>query len=194
MFSAKNSRLNVSIWLSLRLRATYPERVRSVFEIKDGRAMGRTHHVSAPDTKGDLLLAIGVGFLINLIIGVALPEIVPFVAGLVAGVIIKQGPWKGAVAGFFAGTLGGLASIGLWVATNLLSLPNGLWSVAFQTAIGILTATYAILSLSGGIVGAVVAVQHWPRLSLFLKDHRINFSFPFHLHHAPPVVAKKRES
>jgi hypothetical protein len=154
--------------------------------------MGSTSAVSAPDTKGDLLLAIGVGFLINLIIGVALPEIGPFVAGLVAGVIIKQGPWKGALAGFFAGTLGGLASIGLWVATNLLSLPSSLWSVAFQTAIGILTATYAILSLSGGIIGSVVAVQHWPRLSLFLKDHRINFSLPFHLHHSPPVVAKKR--
>jgi hypothetical protein len=154
--------------------------------------MGSTSPVSAPNPKGDLLLAIGVGFLINLIIGVALPEIGPFVAGLVAGVIIKQGPWKGAIAGFFAGTLGGLASIGLWVATNLLSLPSGLWSVAFQTAIGILTATYAILSLSGGIIGSVVAVQHWPRLSLFLKDHWISFSFPFHLHHSPPVVAKKR--
>lgn len=139
------------------------------------------------------MLAIGVGFLINLIIGVALPEIGPLVAGLVAGVIIKQGPWKGAIAGFFAGTLGGLASIGLWVATNLLTLPSPLWSVAFQTAVGILTATYAILSLSGGIIGSVVAVQHWPRLSLFMKQHPIRFSFPFHLHHSPPVVAKKRE-
>ncbi|OLD79078.1 hypothetical protein AUF62_00600 [archaeon 13_1_20CM_52_20] len=193
MFSAKNSRLNVTIWLSLRLRATYPERVRSVFEIKDERAMGRLSPDSPHDTKGDLLLAIGVGFLINLIIGVALPEIGPFVAGLVAGVIIKQGPWKGALAGFFAGTLGGLASIGLWVATNLLSLPGGLWSVAFQTAVGILTATYAILSLSGGIIGSVVAVQHWPRLSLFLKQHRISFSLPFHLHQSTAVVAKKRE-
>jgi len=177
----------------LRLRATYPERVRSVLEIKDERAMGRLSPDSHPDTKGDLLLAIGVGFLINLIIGVALPEIGPFVAGLVAGVIIKQGPWKGALAGFFAGTLGGLASIGLWVATNLLSLPSGLWSVAFQTAVGILTATYAILSLSGGIIGSVVAVQHWPRLSLFLKQHKISFSLPFHLHQSTTVVAKKRE-
>jgi Family of unknown function (DUF5518) len=155
--------------------------------------MGSTNPPSAADATGDLLLAIGVGFLINLIIGVALPEIGPFVAGLVAGVIIKQGPWKGAIAGFFAGTLGGLASVGLWVATNLLSLPNGLWSVAFQTAIGILTATYAILSLSGGIIGSVVAVQHWPRLSLLLKQHPINFSIPFHLHHSSAAVTKKRE-
>ena len=155
--------------------------------------MGSTSSVSTPDTKGDLLLAIGVGFLINLIIGVALPEIGPFVAGLVAGVIIKQGPWKGAIAGFFAGTLGGLASIGLWVATNLLSLPGGLWSVAFQTAVGILTATYAILSLSGGIIGSVVAVQHWPRLSQFMKQHTINFQLPFHFHHASTTVTKKRE-
>jgi len=177
----------------LELRAEYHETRLLLLEIKDERAMGSTSLGSPPDTKGDLLLAIGVGFLINLIIGVALPEIGPFVAGLVAGVIIKQGPWKGALAGFFAGTLGGLASIGLWVATNLLSLPNGLWSVAFQTAIGILTATYAVLSLSGGIIGSVVAVQHWPRLSLFMKQHRINFSLPFHLHHSPTLVTRKRE-
>lgn len=147
---------------------------------------------SLPDTKGDLLMAIGVGFLINLIIGVALPEIGPFVAGLVAGVIIKQGPLKGAIAGFFAGTLGGLASIGLWVFTNLLSLPTSLWSVAFQTAIGILTATYAIMSLSGGIVGSVVAVQHWPRISMFLKQHQIRIPLPF-FHHSATEIAKKRE-
>jgi len=190
---ARNSHLNVTIWVCLELRAAYHETRLTFLEIEDERAMGSTSPLSTPDTRGDLLLAIGVGFLINLIIGVALPEIGPFVAGLVAGVIIKQGLWKGALAGFFAGTLGGLASIGLWVATNLSSLPNGLWSVAFQTAVGILTATYAILSLSGGIIGSVVAVQHWPRLSLFLKDHRISFSFPFHLHHSPPVVARKRE-
>lgn len=146
-----------------------------------------------PDTKGDLLLAIGVGFLINLIIGVASPEIGPFVAGLVAGVIIKQGPWKGAIAGFFAGTLGGLASIGLWVVTNLMTLPTSLWAVAFETAVGILTATYAILSMSGGIVGSVVAVQHWPRLSLFFKQHRISLPLPFHLHRASAALPKKRE-
>jgi hypothetical protein len=28
---------------------------------------------------------------------------------------------------------------------------------------------------------------------LFMKQHPINFSFPFHLHHSPPLVAKKRE-
>ena len=175
------------------LRVEYHETRLPVLETKGERAMGSTNPVSIHDTKGDLLLAIGVGFLINLIIGVALPEIGPFVAGLVAGVIIKQGPWKGAVAGFFAGTLGGLASIGLWVATNLLTLPNGLWSVAFQIAVGILTATYAVLSLSGGIIGSVVAVQHWPRLSLFMKQHRINFSLPFHFHRTSTVVTKKRE-
>jgi hypothetical protein len=156
--------------------------------------MGKPRADSQPDTKGDLLLAIGVGFLINLIIGVALPEIGPFVAGLVAGVIIKQGPLKGAIAGFFAGTLGGLASIGLWVVTNLLSLPSSLWAVAFQIAVGILTATYAILSLSGGIVGSVVAVQHWPRVATFMKQHRINFSLPFHLHRSSPVLTQNREN
>jgi hypothetical protein len=157
-------------------------------------AMGKLNPDSQPDTKGDLLLAIGVGFLINLIIGVALPEIGPFIAGLVAGVIIKQGPWKGAIAGFFAGTLGGLASICLWVVTNLLTLPSSLWAIAFQTAVGILTATYAILSLSGGIIGSVVAVQHWPRLAMFMKQHRINFSLPFHLHRSSPALTQNREN
>jgi Family of unknown function (DUF5518) len=156
--------------------------------------LGKLSVDSQPDTKGDLLLAIGVGFLINLIIGVALPEIGPFVAGLVAGVIIKQGPLKGAIAGFFAGTLGGLASIGLWVVTNLLSLPSSLWTVAFQIAVGILTATYAILSLSGGIVGSVLAVQHWPRLAMFMKRHRINFSLPFHLHRSSAALTQNREN
>src|SRR5207245_7283048 len=113
-------------WVYWRLRPEYHETRLSLLEIKDERAMGSTSPVSTPDTRGDLLLAIGVGFLISLIIGVALPEIGPFVAGLVAGVIIKQGPWKGAIAGFFAGTLGGLASIGLWVATNLVNLPSSL--------------------------------------------------------------------
>lgn len=155
--------------------------------------MGKPDTNHEADTKGDLLLAIGVGFLINLMIGVALPEIGPFVAGLVAGVIIKQSPWKGAIAGFLAGTLGGLASIALWITTNLLTLPSSLWAIAFQTAIGILTATYAILSLSGGIVGSVVAVQHWPRLATFLNQHKINFSLPFHLHHSSTALAQTKE-
>jgi hypothetical protein len=36
-------------------------------------------------------------------------------------------------------------------------------------------------------------VQHWPRLSLFLKQHKIGFSLPFHLHQSATVVAKKRD-
>ncbi len=154
--------------------------------------MGKPIPDSSPDTSGDLLLAIGVGFLVNLMIGVALPEIGPFIAGLVAGVIIKQGPFKGAIAGFFAGTLGGLASIVLWVATNLLSLPNGLGTVAFETAIGIMTATYTILSLSGGIIGSVVMLQHWPKLNEFLKEHPINLSLPFHINHPTTVAVVKK--
>src|SRR5713226_6768141 len=139
----------------------------------------------------DMFLAIGVGFLINLMLGVAIPEVGAFVAGIVSGVIVKGGPWKGAIAGFLAGTLGGLASIGLWVMTNLMSLPGPLLPVAFQTAIAILTATSAILSLSGGIIGGVVSLQHWPRISRFLIGHRIGI--PFHLHRfsAASVDAEK---
>lgn len=172
----------------------YHETSLPILGIREEDVTGKQDTDHQPDTKGDLLLAIGVGFLINLIIGVALPEIGPFVAGLVAGVIIKQGPMKGAIAGFFAGTLGGLASIGLWVVTNLLSLPSSLWAVAFQTAIGILTATYAILSLSGGIIGSVVAVQHWPRLAMFMKQHNINLSLPFRIHRSTSAVTRNREA
>ncbi len=146
---------------------------------------------SAPrDSTADLLLAIGVGFLVNLILAVVLPEIGPFIAGLVAGVIVKSGPLKGGIAGFLAGTLGGLASVGLWVATNLISLPAPLLPVAFQTALAILTAVYAILSLSGGIIGSVVSLQHWPRIHAFLIWQRI--TLPFHLHHASPVKVQKK--
>ena len=125
------------------------------------------------DRTGDLLLAIGIGFLINFLLGVAQPEFGPFIAGVVAGVIVKEGPLRGGFAGFFAGTLGGLASIGLWVATNLLSLPASLLPVAFQYALVILTAEYAILSLSGGIIGSVMAAEHWPQLYRFLKRQRL---------------------
>ncbi len=121
------------------------------------------------DTTGDLLLAIGVGFLINFLLGIALPELGPLIAGLVSGVIVKQGPFKGGIAGFLAGTLGGLASIGLWVLTNLLSLPPSLLPIAFQYAIVILTAEYAILSLSGGIIGGVLAAERLPQILRFLR-------------------------
>jgi hypothetical protein len=117
-------------------------------------------------------MAIGVGFLINFLLGVALPQLGPFVAGIVAGVIIRDGPLKGGIAGFLAGTLGGLASIGLWVATNLLSLPLSMGPVAFEITLGILTAEYAVLSLSGGIIGSIVAMEHWPRIYRFLRKQK----------------------
>lgn len=151
-----------------------------------------TRNLPPRDAIGDMLLAIGVGFLVNLMLAVALPEIGPFIAGLVAGVMVKAGPLKGGIAGFLAGTLGGLASVGLWVITNLISLPGPLLPLAFQTAVAMLTATYAILSLSGGIIGSVVSLQHWPRIHEFLIRQRI--TFPFHLHHATPAKIEKKES
>ncbi len=129
------------------------------------------------DKMGDFLLAVGIGFLINFLLGVAMPQLGPFIAGTVAGVIVREGPLKGGIAGFFAGTLGGLASIGLWVATNLLSLPASLLPVAFEYTIVILTAEYAVLSLSGGIIGSIVAMEHWPRIYRFLRKQKLQ-GFP----------------
>jgi hypothetical protein len=142
------------------------------------------------DKAGDLLLATGVGFLINFLLGVAMPEIGPFVAGLVSGVIVKEGPFKGGLAGFLAGTLGGLASIGLWVATNLLSLPASLLPITFQYAVAILTAEYAVLSLSGGIIGGVLSAERLPQILHFLQHrHLPGFpSFP-----ATPAELDKQE-
>jgi hypothetical protein len=143
------------------------------------------------DPTADLLLAIGVGFLINLILAAGIPEIGPFIAGLVAGSIVKAGPFRGGLAGFLAGTLGGIASVGLWIATNLLSLPGPLLSVALDTAVGILVAASAILSMSGGIIGSVVSLQHWPKIHEFLVRQRI--TFPFHLRRVSPTQIKKKD-
>ncbi len=143
-----------------------------------------------PDVMGDILLAIGVGFLINFLLGVALPEVGPFIAGLVAGVMVKAGPFKGGLAGFLAGTLGGLASIPLWVGTNLLSLPASLLPITFQYAITILTAEYAILSLSGGIIGSVLATERWPLLMRLLKRTRL---IPYPAFRAAPAELDKQE-
>lgn len=155
-----------------------------------GKAMDKTSPEPAQDKTADLLLAIGVGFLINLIIGAALPQIGPFIAGMVAGVIVKTGPLRGAAAGFLAGTLGELASITLWVVTSIISFPNALLPYAWETALGIITAVSAVMALSGGIIGSVVSLQHWPRIQAFLVSRHI--SFPF-LHHSTPVGVGKED-
>ena len=129
------------------------------------------------DKTADFLLAMGVGFLINLVLGAALPEIGPFISGLVAGVIVKTGPFRGAAAGFLAGTLGELASIALWVMTNLITFPSALVPYAFETAFAIITAVSAVLALSGGIIGSVLSLQHYTRIHEFLLRHNIGFPF-----------------
>ena len=146
---------------------------------------------SSKDKTADLLLAIGAGFLINLILGAAIPEVGLFIAGLVAGVIVKTGPFRGGVAGFLAGTLGELASMALWVLTNLIVYPNALVPYAFQTAFAIVTAVSAVLALSGGIIGGVVSLQQWPRIHALLMGGRIGF--PLHLHHSAQMSVEKNK-
>src|SRR5436189_6300538 len=100
------------------------------------------------DKTADFLLAIGVGFLINLILGAGLPQAGPFIAGLVAGVIVKTGPLRGAAAGLLAGTLRELGSIALWVLTHPISLPGALPPYAWETAVRIVTTGLAVWALS----------------------------------------------
>src|SRR2546426_12227953 len=76
------------------------------------------------DKTADFLLAIGVGFLINLILGAGLPQAGPFISGLGSGGIAKTGPLRGGSAGFLAGALRGLASNALPVLTHLLRPPR----------------------------------------------------------------------
>src|SRR2546428_7122583 len=181
---------NVTIWIALGLRTEY-HRTRGdcVYGPKD--SMANKFPNSSQDKTADLLLAIGAGFLINLILGAAIPEVGPFVAGLVAGVIVKTGPFRGGLAGFLAGTLGELASMALWALTNLIVYPNALVPYAFQTAFAIVTAVSAVLALSGGIIGGVVSLQHWPRIHEFLMRGRIGF--PLHLHHSAQSKIENKE-
>src|SRR5216110_2908330 len=132
---------------------------------------------TSQDKTADFLLAIGVGFLINLILGAGLPQAGPFIAGLVAGVIVKTGPLRGAAAGFLAGTLSELASIALWVLTNLISLPGALLPYAWETAFPIITAVSAVMAVSAGIIGSVVSLQQWPRIIAFFFGTTISSRF-----------------
>src|SRR5207245_9961954 len=81
---------NVTIWVCSGLRAEYHETRLTLLEIEDERAMGSTSAVSPHDTKGDLLLAIGVGLLINVIIVVSHPEIGLFVGYRCDGIFIPS--------------------------------------------------------------------------------------------------------
>src|SRR2546428_2048172 len=146
---------------------------------------------SSQGKASELLFAVGAGVLTNLVLGAAIPEVGPFVGGLGAGVIVKTGPFRGGVAGFLAGTLGELASIALWVLTNLIVYPNALVPYAFQTAFAIVTAVSAVLALSGGIIGGVISQQHWPRIHEFLMRGRTGF--PIHLHHSAQARMEKKE-
>lgn len=144
----------------------------------------------AEDKSGDFILAVGVGFLINLILGAGLPQIGPFIAGLVAGSIAKTGPFRGAMAGFLAGTLGELASILLWVMTSLVAFPGALLPFAFEIAVAIVTALSAVMALSGGIVGSVVSLQQGPRIKQFLFTHNIRIPSS---HHSASVSMKSED-
>src|SRR2546428_6011576 len=99
---------HVTIWIALGLRTEY-HRTRGdcVYRPKD--SMANKFPSSSQDKTADLLLAIGAGFLINLILGAAIPEVGPFVAGVVAGVLVEEGPFRRGDARFLAGPLPRLA-------------------------------------------------------------------------------------
>src|SRR5207249_10502614 len=90
---------------------------------------------TSQDKTADFLLAMGVGFLINLILGAGLPQAGPFIAGLGWGGIGKTGPPRSASAGLLAGTLCELASTAPLGLSNLLRLPRALAPRAWETAV-----------------------------------------------------------
>jgi len=142
--------------------------------------MDRKPSKPGADRTPDFLLAIEVGFLVNVISSTGLPEVRPFIAGRVAGVLAKTGPVRGALAGFLPGILRELVSLLLWVMTSLASFPVALLPYAFETTVAIITAISAVIALSGGIVGSVVSLQQGPRIRQYLIRH--NLSLPlFHL-------------
>src|SRR6266702_2984763 len=143
---------NVTIWIASGLRTGYHCN-RGDCGHGPKESMANKFPKSSQDKTADLLLAIGAGFLINLILGAAIPEVVPFIAVLVAGVIVKTGPFRGGVAGFLA--------------------------------------VSAVLALSGGIIGGVVSLQHWPRIHALLMGGRIGF--PLHLHHSAQMRVEKNK-
>src|SRR3989475_6983331 len=97
---------NVTIWIALGLRTEYHRTQGDcVYRPKD--SMANKFPSSSQDKTADLLLAIGAGFLINLILGAAIPEVGPFVAGRGAGGIVKTGPFRGGGGGLLAGALCG---------------------------------------------------------------------------------------
>src|SRR3989449_8636602 len=104
---------NVTIWIALGLRTEY-HRTRGdcVYRPKD--SMANKFPSSSQDKTADLLLAIGAGFLINLILGAAIPEVGPFVAGVVAGGVVKKGPFRGGGGRVLSRALGEIANIGLF--------------------------------------------------------------------------------
>src|SRR3989454_12055295 len=95
---------NVTIWIALGLRTEY-HRTRGdcVYRPKD--SMANKFPSSSQDKTADLLLAIGAGFLINLILGAAIPEVGPFVAGVGAGGLAKRRPFRRGGARLSPGTV-----------------------------------------------------------------------------------------
>src|SRR2546427_3808911 len=83
---------SVTIWIALGLRTEY-HRTRGdcVYGPKD--SMANKFPNSSQDKTADLLLAIGAGFLINLILGAAIPEVGPFVAAGGGGVHSEERPF-----------------------------------------------------------------------------------------------------
>ena len=96
---------------------------------------------------------------------------------------------RGGVAGFLAGTLGGLAGLVFWLTTNLFGLPSSLLPFGFETAIFILTVEYAVFSLSAGVIGSVVISDRFPDIIRMIKHHRPSFPGLS----TTPVELEKRE-
>ncbi len=109
--------------------------------------------------KGSFWLGAGIGFILMVILGNALPVLGPVVGGFVAGLIAKGGLWNGAKAGFVAGIIGALVVIiaGLVIGTLALGLFGFLAALGIGIILIALALYYAVLGCIGGAIGGLIS-------------------------------------
>ena len=108
-------------------------------------------------TQGSLGLAVLLGFLTMIVLG-WIPVIGSFIAGLVAGLIVRGGAGRGATAGFLTGILGALIIAAVLMVLGTASLGGLGFLVGFglSVVVVLLSLVGAIIALIGGAIGGAL--------------------------------------